>query len=78
MHMGPEVQNSFKEVYRGNQLDQMVDRVKKLDMSDLAKHISWIPDMMPHGQFAILVTSGHLFKTVLHFWTHVNNIPVWE
>ena len=27
---------------------------------------------MPHGQIAILVTSGHLFKTVLHFWTHVS------
>ena len=27
--------------------------------------------LMPPGQFAILVTSGHLFKTVLHFWTHV-------
>ena len=23
--------------------------------------------LMPHGQFAILVTSGHLFKTVMHF-----------
>ena len=26
---------------------------------------------MPHSQFAILVTSGHPFKTVLHFRTHV-------
>ena len=24
--------------------------------------------LMPHGQFAILVTSGPLFKTVLHFY----------
>ena len=30
------------------------------------------PDsLMPHGQFTILVTTGHLFKTVLHFWNHV-------
>ena len=27
--------------------------------------------MMPHGQFAILVAFGHLFKTVMQLWTHV-------
>ena len=31
---------------------------------------------MPHGQFVILVTSGPLFKTVLHFCTHVGQYPV--
>ena len=34
------------------------------------RHI--FPDyMMPDSQFDILVTSGHLFKTVLQLWTHM-------
>ena len=28
--------------------------------------------LMPPGQFAVLGTSGPLFKTVLQFWTHVS------
>ena len=44
--------------------------VQKEDMSDLETYI--VPEhMMPDGQFAILVACGHLFKTVLQLWTHV-------
>ena len=37
------------------------------------RHI--VPEhMIPEGQFAILVASGHLFKTVLQLWTHVREL----
>ena len=35
------------------------------------KHPVFPESLMPPSQFAVLGTSGPLFKTVLQFWTHV-------
>ena len=46
-----------------------VRKVQKPGVCDLETHSSWTHDAW--HQLAILLVSGHLFKTVLQFWTHV-------